>query len=543
MPSDIPSDSPSDQPSSVPSSIPSDIPSDSPSDQPSSVPSSIPSDIPSDSPSDQPSSVPSSIPSDIPSDSPSDQPSSVPSSIPSDIPSDSPSDQPSSVPSSIPSDISSDSPSDQPSSVPSSMPSDIPSDSPSDQPSQLDWTQLGDDIDGEASGDNSGRSVSLSSDGKIVAIGAHLNDGVNGTNSGHVRVYEYDEANNKWNMLGDDIDGEDGSDRSGWRVSLSSDGKTVAIGARLNDGVNGTNSGHVRVYEYNETIEEWKMLGDDIDGEAAYDYTGRSVSLSSDGKTVAIGASGNDGVNGTDSGHVRVYEYDEADKKWNMLGDDIDGEAANDYSGWSVSLASDGRTVAIGATEADGVNGSNTGHVRVYEYDEADNKWNMLGDDIDGEDETDFSGVSVSLASDGRTVAIGAEGNDPSGHVRVYEYNETIEEWKMLGDDIDGEASGDNSGYSVSLSSDGKTVAIGDFRNDGVNGTDSGHVRVYEYDEANNKWNMLGDDIDGEAADDRFGGSVSLSSDGKTVAIGARNNDSNDNDNGGHVRVYQLQSV
>ena len=44
--------------------------------------------------------------------------------------------------------------------------------------------------------------------------------------------------------------------------------------------------------------------------------------------------------------------------------------------------------------------------------------------------------------------------------------------------DIDGEASGDKSGYSVSLSSDGRTVAIGAIRNDG-NGTDSGHVRIY----------------------------------------------------------------
>ena len=31
-------------------------------------------------------------------------------------------------------------------------------------------------------------------------------------------------------------------------MSLSSDGKTVAIGARYNDG-NGSDSGHVRVYE------------------------------------------------------------------------------------------------------------------------------------------------------------------------------------------------------------------------------------------------------------------------------------------------------
>jgi hypothetical protein len=50
------------------------------------------------------------------------------------------------------------------------------------------WTKIGDDIDGEAANDNSGFSVSLSSDGTIVAIGAINNDG-NGSNSGHVRVY------------------------------------------------------------------------------------------------------------------------------------------------------------------------------------------------------------------------------------------------------------------------------------------------------------------------------------------------------------------
>lgn len=52
------------------------------------------------------------------------------------------------------------------------------------------WLQMGQDIDGEAARDQSGISVSLSSDGKTVAIGAHYNDGVNGEDSGHVRVYK-----------------------------------------------------------------------------------------------------------------------------------------------------------------------------------------------------------------------------------------------------------------------------------------------------------------------------------------------------------------
>ena len=76
---------------------------------------------------------------------------------------------------------------------------------------------------------------------------------------------------------------------SGYSVSLSSDGTTVAIGAPYNDG-NGSNSGHVRIYAWNSATSAWEQQGADIDGEAAVDYSGYSVSLSSDGTTVAIGA-------------------------------------------------------------------------------------------------------------------------------------------------------------------------------------------------------------------------------------------------------------
>ena len=50
---------------------------------------------------------------------------------------------------------------------------------------------------------------------------------------------------------------------------------------------------------------------------------------------LAIGAINNDG-NGSGAGHVRIYSWNGT--SWNQLGNDIDGEAANDQSGWSVSL-------------------------------------------------------------------------------------------------------------------------------------------------------------------------------------------------------------
>ena len=389
-------------------------------------------------------------------------------------------------------------------------------------------TQIGLDIDGEAARDQSGLTVSLSSDSSIVAIGAPLNDG-NGINSGQVRVYKY--ISGTWTQIGSDIDGEAAGDESGWAVSLSSNGSTVAIGAMYNAG-NGTDAGQVRVYE--NISGTWTQIGSDIDGEAAGDQSGTSVALSSDGSIVAIGAHYNDG-NGTSAGHVRVYEN--VSGTWTQIGSDIDGETAGDVSGNDVSFNASGTTVAIGAPRNSG-NGTDAGHVRVYEN--VSGTWTQMGSDIDGEAAGDQFGHSVSLSSNGDTIAIGGHANDgngtDAGHVRIYK--SVSGTWTQMGSDIDGEAAGDQSGGSVSLSGDGSTVAIGGARNNG-NGTEAGHVRIYK--SVSGAWTKMGSDIDGEAAGDQSGylESVSLSSDGSTVAIGAKFNDGNGAD-AGHVRVYSV---
>ena len=389
--------------------------------------------------------------------------------------------------------------------------------------------QLGSDIDGDAADDVFGNSVAMSDDGTIVAIGARESLSNNG-DSGRVKVFEY--TNSGWSQLGNDILGEASWDEAGESVALSSDGTILAIGAPGNNGINGAWSGHVRVYEYSSG--SWAQLGADIDGEAAGDISGYSVSLSDDGTIVAIGAYDNDG-NGTDAGHVRIYQYNSG--SWIQLGADIDSEAAGDRA-FEVSLSSDGTIVAIGAFLNDG-NGINAGHVRIYQYNSG--SWIQLGSDIDGEAVHDHSGLSVSISSDGSIVAIGARGNDDngisSGHVRVYKFLNGI--WTQLGLDIDGEAPGDWSGIKVSLSSDGSIVAVGAPINAG-NGTESGHVRIYKY--GVGSWTQLGSDIDGEAAGDKSGSAVWVCGDGSSVAIGALFNDGNGT-SAGHVRVFALPSI
>jgi hypothetical protein len=384
------------------------------------------------------------------------------------------------------------------------------------------WTQRGMDIEGDASNDLSGWRVSTNADGSVIAIGAPFNDG-NGSDSGHVRVYDWNGSS--WTQRGPDIDGEANGDQSGRSVSLSADGLTVAIGATRNN----SSKGHVRVYDWDGI--NWTQRGLDINGESSFDRSGYSVSLSVDGLVVAIGAVSNN-ENGTNSGHVRVYDWNGS--SWTQRGSDIDGDVSGDQLGWSVSLSADGSVVAIGAP-------FNNSNVKVYDWNGS--SWTQRVPDIDGEVSNDQSGYSVSLSADGLVVAIGAITNDGnginSGHVRVYDWNGSS--WTQRGLDIDGEAAGDLSGHSVSLSADGLTVAIGAIFNINANGFNSGHVRVYDWN--GSSWTQRGLDIDGEVNADYFGHSVSLSADGSVVAIGAPFNDGINGFDSGHVRVYSYDCI
>jgi hypothetical protein len=384
------------------------------------------------------------------------------------------------------------------------------------------WMQLGLEIIGEANDDNSGYSVSLSADGTIVAIGAKNNRGNNKADSGHVRIYKY--LNNTWSQLGQDIDGENFTDSSGYSVSLSADGTIVAIGAPSNN----NSYGHVRIYKYLNNI--WSQLGADIDGTDNNKLSGRSVSLSADGSTVAIGApgifySGSKGV-------VSVYKY--LNNTWTQLGTNIDGEFENDQSGYSVSLSDDGTIVAIGAP----FNNQSKGHVRIYKY--LNDAWSQLGADIDGFWGARL-GTSVSLSSDGTIVAIGAP-QDPrnafdQGSVSIYKYlNNT---WTQLGANITGKAIYNKFGAVVSLSANGSIVAIGAASDSLYQSGLSGYVSIYEY--LNNTWTQLGTDIDAKYFRNPNSNSfVSLSADGKKVVIGDPGVGGNVS---GFVRIYEYMKM
>jgi uncharacterized membrane protein len=319
------------------------------------------------------------------------------------------------------------------------------------------WTQLGSDV---GSGDLQTHAIVLSADGRILAVGfKHGSDHILDV----VQVFEW--INGDWSQLGNDIEPEAVKDYWSLGVALSSDGSIVAVGAGAND-ANGYLSGHVRIFEWENGA--WTQMGNDIDGEESKDQMGSSVALSSDGTILA--ASSRNALQSI--GNVQIFEW--SNGAWNQIGDKIVGENKGNFFGAKVSLSSDGMIVAISSSMN---NKDSSGNVRIFEW--QNGVWMQLGNAIEAEAAEDYSGSFVDLSSNGMIVAVGARENDGngsgSGHIRIFEW--INEDWKQRGNDIDGEAAGDRSGEFGAISSDGSIVAVGAMHNDGYRG----HARVYKW--------------------------------------------------------------
>lgn len=215
------------------------------------------------------------------------------------------------------------------------------------------WTQIGSDIEGEASEDLVGFSVAMSPNGDRIAVGAPLYNQARGL----ARIYEY--TNGDWTLMGEEMQGEASPDFLGIAFDFSSTGDRLAVG------VSGMNNftGEARVFEYIDST--WVLLGAPIVGEGAGDYcSDKSLGLSADGNRILVGAVRNDGA-GKDAGHARLFDY--IDGEWTQVGMTIEGEAAGDEAGWAIALSADGTRAAIGARGNDS-GGNDAGHVRVFEF-------------------------------------------------------------------------------------------------------------------------------------------------------------------------------
>lgn len=191
------------------------------------------------------------------------------------------------------------------------------------------------------------------------------------------------------------------------------------------------------------------------------DAFGGAVVLSTDGSTLAVGALYADVNGNADQGSVTVFTR--SGGTWAEQGVLTVAGAANDWFGYSIAMSSDGGTIAVGAVYAT-VNGNKAqGSASVFAR--QGGKWS-LQKTVTGKDGAagDLFGYSVSLSADGGTLAVGATGSDVDGNADQGNASVFTRDggWALQQVLTSAKpAAKANFGTSVSLSADGNTLAVG----------------------------------------------------------------------------------
>ncbi|HET9625958.1 MAG TPA: FG-GAP repeat protein [Kofleriaceae bacterium] len=296
--------------------------------------------------------------------------------------------------------------------------------------------------------------------------------------------------------------------------------------------------------------------------------------MSGDGKTLAVGADGEDGsatgINGTPDaaadGAGAAYVFTLSGGAWTQQAYvKASNTGAGDSFGHSVALSNDGATLAVGAFhEASGLadnQGDNSASAAgaAYVFALAGGAWSQQAYvKADSPQMSDLFGTSVSLSADGATLAVGAE-EALIGKGEAFVFARTGDAWSQSAA-LKPSNAGGLFGNAIALSADGTRVAVGAFGESssatGVGG-DPGNTTArfagatYVFVNAAKAWSQQSyvKAFNTDPAD-FFGSSVSLSSDGSLLAVGAQlesskatgiggNQGDNSANDSGAVYVYQ----
>jgi hypothetical protein len=309
----------------------------------------------------------------------------------------------------------------------------------------------------------------------------------------------------------------DGNDNDNFGCSVSISGDYAIVGA-WRDYDSGDLLGSAYIFKRDGLSWSQKAKLTASDG-IDHHYFGTSVSISGD---YAIVGANNDDENGMGAGAAYIFTPNDVDpSNWDQQAKlTADDGALQDLFGYSVSISGDYAVIgAIGDDDA----GNRSGSAYIFYYDGAN--WSQQ-DKLLASDgaENDWFGWSVSVSGD--YAIVGAYLNESasgtsSGSAYIFKRDGTnwSQQAKLIA--ADG-AAADNFACSVSVS--GNYAIVGD-SNDNDNGTWSGAAYLYDFSDPCNIIETKLTASDG-AADDYFGGSVSIS--GDYAVVGA----SYDNDNG-----------
>jgi hypothetical protein len=301
---------------------------------------------------------------------------------------------------------------------------------------------------------------------------------------------------------------------TGTSIALSGDANTMAVGAPFESGgsrgVNGNQNDNSvyaagAVYVYVRQGQAWTQQAYvKASNPGLNDHFGSSVALSRDGNTMAVAAhweaSAATGINGNQNDDSipqagAVYVFTRTGTTWTQQAyvkasntgkaDEGNTPGDGDQFGFSLTLSGDGNTMAVGAitedSAAQGINGNDKDDTAVsagavYVFARTGTTWRQQAYVKPATNEAgDLFGFSVGLSYDGNTLGAAAFNESSSGRGinpphdnkfgqsgALFIFTRQNGNWSQQAF-IKGSKSepSDGFGFSLSMSEDGNTVAVG----------------------------------------------------------------------------------
>lgn len=336
--------------------------------------------------------------------------------------------------------------------------------------------------------------LALSTDGNTALVGA------SGKNNRTGAAYVFTRSSKGVWTQPQELTAPDGAsgDVFGSSVAISGDGNTAMVGALMIQ-PNVITNGAAYVFVRSGTT--W-TLQDELSASdpSNDDFFGDSVSLSTDGNTALVGASGNNLYAGA------AYVFSRSGTSWS-IGQKItvSTSATDPQFGYAVALSGNGGTALVSAHQPNS----------VYVFTRSGANWTLQNNLIESANPNDF-GLSLALSSDGSTALIGACSGFPSAAGFVFSRVGTV--WTLqqqLSISATGYTGYTCLGGAVALSADGNTALL-----NASGAALNSYGTAFVFGRSDTTW-TLHEQIPASATSNySFGESVALSGDSSTALVG-----------------------
>lgn len=363
-----------------------------------------------------------------------------------------------------------------------------------------------------------GRTVAVNADGSVLASSQEISWEV-GDAGFNMKNYEgiakvFSLQNGQYVQLGNEIKGQGVNDRLGYRISLSGDGKILALATNHVMGCfSCTVAGdYVIVYYYDDVTKTWVKKGDKIPFDGQGTGPGgvdiKSLDLNFDGSILAVG-NAREPINGFASGAAFIFTFDEVTNSWVQKGAPINSksvglsENGTDFGAF-VRLNKAGNRLVLNQPYSY-FNPSKAGNVYAFEF--VEGAWKLLGQPISGT-QGFFSqfGKSVDMNDVGDQIVISENYEVISnneiylGKAHAYTYDAPTKKWKALGNQMKGPKTtlaqsidqwrftDENAKVSINGAGNQITLSLKAAENLESNGNQKHFINVYNYDKVLGTW-------------------------------------------------------